>query len=74
MQTFLPGPFNDVPRRIKVQGVCGADQDAGRLCPALQAKYRQKLHFFIDLPPFFVPLNKLVFGTNWRAESQILAV
>ena len=27
-----------------------------------------------DLPPFFVPLNKLVFGRNWRAESQILAV
>lgn len=28
----------------------------------------------VDLPPFFVPLNKLVFGRNWRAESQILAV
>ena len=27
-----------------------------------------------DLPPFFVPLNKLVFGRNWRAESRQLAV
>jgi len=27
-----------------------------------------------DLPPFFVPLNKLVLGTSWRAESRQLAV
>lgn len=28
----------------------------------------------LDLPPFFVPLNKLVLGTSWRAESRQLAV